>query len=355
MGEKMNVIKKNSIVSNIKLNNRNLYIDFVRGCAMLLVLLHHCGSPFRNIILLFHMPLFFILSGYTYYLIDNKFYEGNILSYVKNRFKKIIIPYFVFEFINALIYIAIQVFKHNIKAISLSSMLYSIITCINIESYYGITLRLWFFPCIFISSILLFITLKYANTPIKKVLSFVIFLVLSYVTSNLIVVRLPFTIDISMLATAYMLIGFLGGFLIDKYKLNEKVLLDLLIAGLAIVICAILCYFYDSKMLMYENQYGDFFVSILVGLFGSISFIIIINYFYKLMLIILFKYIQYFVIWFSQNSLAIFPVHLQLIYLFSHIEVISKSFFLKFPIITISTIIVVNIINNYFPYLIQKK
>jgi hypothetical protein len=41
--------------------------DFYRGLAVLLVLIQHAGIPYGKIILAFHMPLFFVLSGYMQY------------------------------------------------------------------------------------------------------------------------------------------------------------------------------------------------------------------------------------------------------------------------------------------------
>lgn len=48
--------------------NRIEKVDFLRGLAMLLVLLHHSGFPFGSFILAFHMPLFFVISGWLAYI-----------------------------------------------------------------------------------------------------------------------------------------------------------------------------------------------------------------------------------------------------------------------------------------------
>ena len=49
-----------------KVSNRIKILDFYRGAAMLLVLLQHSGIYFGKLILAFHMPFFFLLSGYIY-------------------------------------------------------------------------------------------------------------------------------------------------------------------------------------------------------------------------------------------------------------------------------------------------
>lgn len=71
--------------------NRINYIDYAKGLAILCVLLGHMEiSPIlKHSIYSFHMPLFFILSGYFL-----KKEELNKSAMVKN-FKALMIPYFV--------------------------------------------------------------------------------------------------------------------------------------------------------------------------------------------------------------------------------------------------------------------
>ena len=50
------------------MNKRVEWIDLAKGLGMLLVILGHCvcfGGIMHNAIFAFHMPLFFILSGYS--------------------------------------------------------------------------------------------------------------------------------------------------------------------------------------------------------------------------------------------------------------------------------------------------
>ncbi len=45
---------------------RNTKIDVIKGMAIILVVLGHCGFPATNFIYLFHMAVFFIASGYCW-------------------------------------------------------------------------------------------------------------------------------------------------------------------------------------------------------------------------------------------------------------------------------------------------
>lgn len=133
-------------------SNRVELFDFLRGGAMILVLLHHSGFPYSKWILAFHMSLFFILSGYTESL-RNSYNKQTFGSFALKRFKRLILPYFSFEIINLMIWYIRCLVLH--KSIHFIQPLISIITCINTDSYTGLCGRLWFLPCMFVSSIIL--------------------------------------------------------------------------------------------------------------------------------------------------------------------------------------------------------
>lgn len=69
------IINRNGFVNIFYINpNRIDWIDVAKGIAILLVIIGHTvqfGSATRNVIFSFHMPLFFILSGYTFRLVDD--------------------------------------------------------------------------------------------------------------------------------------------------------------------------------------------------------------------------------------------------------------------------------------------
>lgn len=83
-------------------SRRILWIDIAKGLAMLLVFYGHLGGAGDNpwfpdltgsiwIVYLFHMPLFFMLSGLTFN--PNKDFRTFFVS----RFKRLVIPYFFFS------------------------------------------------------------------------------------------------------------------------------------------------------------------------------------------------------------------------------------------------------------------
>lgn len=41
-------------------------IDIIKGYCIVLMVMGHCRAPFKNWIYLFHMPVFFMVSGYCW-------------------------------------------------------------------------------------------------------------------------------------------------------------------------------------------------------------------------------------------------------------------------------------------------
>lgn len=89
------------------------WIDSAKGFAMLCVVLGHAitGTIRQNnvvlgtlydFIYLFHMPLFFFLSGYLYQCNEKKYQSKKIGELIINKAKYLMIPYFVYSIITYL-------------------------------------------------------------------------------------------------------------------------------------------------------------------------------------------------------------------------------------------------------------
>lgn len=65
-------------------------MDITKGIGIILVILGHTEYPYRDLIYTFHMPLFYIVTGY---LFDFSKWENDMKGFIKNRFFKLIVPY----------------------------------------------------------------------------------------------------------------------------------------------------------------------------------------------------------------------------------------------------------------------
>lgn len=77
-------------MENFSLYQRDITIDTTKAIGIVLMVLGHCAIPslIRNFIFSFHMPLFFILSGYFYK-------EQSTRVLLEKGYKRLVKPYFV--------------------------------------------------------------------------------------------------------------------------------------------------------------------------------------------------------------------------------------------------------------------
>ena len=74
---------------------RNKEIDIMRGTAIILMVIGHSGFIYKDYIYLFHMAVFFMISGYLY----SPKYSKNLSSVcdlVKKRIKSLWLPCFLY-------------------------------------------------------------------------------------------------------------------------------------------------------------------------------------------------------------------------------------------------------------------
>lgn len=180
------------------LRQRINWIDLARGVAILAVVFGHSASPISSFIFSWHMPLFFFLSGF---FINT---ETDFFEVVKNSFKKILIPFFIFACLGFLI----SYLKHAILARESVDVLENFLGIIYWMDYshlnhYGFVL--WFLPALFWGKNSVFWLVKKIN---NKYLILAILLVLFF---GILAIkqRLPFGLDSGILAALWIYFGFL--------------------------------------------------------------------------------------------------------------------------------------------------
>lgn len=128
-------------------NLRLLYIDYVKGIVVLLLLFSH-ASPSEGVlktwIFAFHMPIFFIVCGILIQLKYSNKETFNATVYLKKRYNNIFKPYLFFGLLLCIFYCCINVLSG--EAVGYSHLI-RLLTLQGIDS-------LWFLPVYFFAEFL---------------------------------------------------------------------------------------------------------------------------------------------------------------------------------------------------------
>ena len=175
------------------------WIDVVRGLGMLCVILGHISSPLKPYIYSFHMPYFFILSGFLF--------KPGIKDYTTKLFKRLIIPYFILCLINLIIQSIIQF--QSLGIYSISNYLFGIVWSYGTTKYMPNCSPLWFLTCLFISLVLF----NYIYSKLYGIKYFIVIWFLFFAgiylgnLLNYFVLPLPWNVDIALVALSFIALG----------------------------------------------------------------------------------------------------------------------------------------------------
>ena len=289
--------------------NRIEWLDVSKGIGIILVIIGHCvylGGGMHNWIFSFHMPMFFILSGVL-------IRKENLNTFVKKRFKSLIVPYFVFCLVGLIVTFVIPVFriKYNIHGL-LYDLYMGSPDYINISS-------IWFLVCLFIASVILQIIFTICNNNQK--IELCILVVIGIVGFSfaqlrekyflfLPVCRLPCNIDVSCIAIIFLSFGFYFSKFFLKLEINfsllnisRKYLLSLLLLIISIFLSII-----NGRVNLHGLIFNNVVLYIIESIVGTLTII-----FVSIMLQNSAIFISKIFVWFGKNSLKILGLQAVLI------------------------------------------
>ncbi len=254
----------------------------MRGIAIILVVLGHSigflENPLNRVILSFHMPLFFFISGI---LAKTKTQQGDFISfkcYLMNKTKTILIPQIIL-FVEK---VGIDYFKH--QKITGSLLL--------TEAFN------WFLIVLFYVVILFYVCDKIALIEKKWLLLFLTFLFIVVVVE---VLNLKTIFHIEILPVAFLF--YLSGYytknnLLKKEKSETKKILSKNLWIFSLPVMAIISV-WNSPIAMYNNDYGNlilFGLTSVLGIWGTYEISIRI-------------YDNNILRWYGKNSIVIYIFH----------------------------------------------
>lgn len=203
----------------MKPKERIRWIDVAKFFGIFAIYLGHlytsAGKSY-NFVFLFHVPLFFFLSG----CMDYYDTEKNILKYIYKKFKTIMIPFFVFSILAIIVY-----------GIGYNSSLNEIIEQLkfvikgNIRDSFVPAGSLWFLSCLFVMQVIfkLIKQFKYKIIIIGScILLFIIYNKFIVNNPNL-VSNMYYNFDAALYYIIYFGLGYLTfPYIVSFFKLDKK-------------------------------------------------------------------------------------------------------------------------------------
>lgn len=238
---------------HIKLEDRReKWCDISKGIVICLMIIGHSASLYpdiiREMIYSFHMPFFFMISGYWF---DETKYSTR--SYLIKKVKRLLLPYICFS----AVFLVIRIIVFNLGADDIKSYIISI--CFK---GYGVSTE-WFFLALFEVEIITFLLFKYLYYD--KAIIMIFLLSLFGIQASVYDIHYPFLLDVSL--TSLLLYG--TGRIIKLLSLDKNLNYKWLVLnwGFAFAIC----YFkYGYIWELVQNKYSNLFLGLIIALSGAL-------------------------------------------------------------------------------------
>ncbi|MBF90948.1 MAG: hypothetical protein CMP75_04220 [Flavobacteriales bacterium] len=297
---------------------RSKWVDVYKGVAIILVVAGHIfDGPVRDLIFLFHMPLFFFISGYLYK-------PKSYFNYFTKKSQSLLTPYFSFLLVFSVLYLLIDG-DVNIYALIYGGR--------ELKGIYGV---FWFVTCLFITQ--QFYNYFYKNFNPKSLFIIMFFsLCFSYLNSLILSeYYLPWNLNVVFASLPLFYAG-------NIYKTRglDSNYISLLGLSLLVIIFTLLFpeNIYDMKYSIYGIPFITFFSSLILCLFVLMTSKILSRYKFLNSILskiglesssIMYLHILFYLAtdkYISENSLLCFLLSLSLSYLAA--KIISRFRVLK--------------------------
>ena len=251
------------------MNQRLTYFDIAKGISIICVILGHLGiDKINRVVFVFHMPLFFFISGYFLSL------KQDYITYVKKKLQTLLVPYYFTCFLICILSIPVSFVLKKPVANFFLNWVGGTIYAAGDGRVHGLFGKfpmfigaLWFLWALFLSLIIVRRILD--SVPEKyRLFSIAAISYVGYATSR--TIWLPLDIQAGMNAALFVYIGYLFN---QEQFLNCKARPDV------IIICACItawCIKYFKGFWMVVNFYGNGLMDV-VGAISSIYLLLLLS------------------------------------------------------------------------------
>lgn len=240
------------------------WLDTAKAIGIFLVYIGHCDIPsVYPYIYMFHMPLFFIISGLCWNVERNR----NITfgDFVKKKFNSYIIPYFKICLICLLLLGIPEAFLQygasNDFINRIAKYLFGIALSRGNTEWLPHYSPVWFLTCLFCAEVLMWLIMK-AKKEWAQYLMVIMAAVFGYVTS--LTGKLPWNLDSAFTAIPLLFVGIKFRNIVIEKPVDFKLLVVLMIASVMFFIWGVSAVDFDGNH--YENMPLMYVSSIAISL-----------------------------------------------------------------------------------------
>lgn len=208
----------------MNMKKRAEYLDIAKGIGILLVVWAHADGPFSPYIYQFHMPLFFLISGYLF----NE--KNTVRQFIAKKVRTLYVP-FIFWNICFTVVSATMEFQRYSQKEFWSTIIEIILTIGWNGMFSGAT---WFLASLFVVSIFYKIMDNYLpETREKSIFLLLVCMIIAYIGFT---ITFPYMISRTLVLSVFFAIGRLVRSYSEKLSMYENKVVSLFSMGIFIVI-----------------------------------------------------------------------------------------------------------------------
>lgn len=246
------------------IENKEKWIDVYKGIAIIMVPLAHILPTFR-FLYIFHMPLFFFLSGFT-------FHNTAVKTFFLKKTNRLLIPHFIYFIIISVISVLIPSQHNQEFRIILKNYLWDTTSLVY---DYG---TFWFIPVLFLSLLCLkIISRKLNNVETKYLITILLLLYITAFICSRLSIRIFQGIQNIPFALFYLVSGYLTAKFLNTPPIINSIKDKLLHIMFFLLFITLLIYCPNKYYIdMKHAQLGVPFLSMLLS-FVAIYLIIVLS------------------------------------------------------------------------------
>lgn len=240
-------ISKSRLIEKSIVRNASLWIDIYKGIGVSLVVLGHINANVRlqTFIFVFHMPLFFFISGYLFKP------QAGLRDYAKKKILHLIVPYCSFLAVATALLVSVALHKHH----PVSDILFNSLW--GGDKLRGPERIFWFITCLFFVQQLANYVYTRSSAKIAWILAAVSLLLSYFNYVYLPAIGLPLGLNVCL----YGFPLFVVGYAMKGFRFQSTSVLLLAVSGSLFTAYAVWTGALNLRFDMRDHMYGVPFLS----------------------------------------------------------------------------------------------